>query len=327
MTRSASPGELNQLTIVIMRVLMVFGRYLQDVADGKKSISGATLLPHTLLHEALQCKDEIDRKVIEAQWNTLVETLKSSGGLDNSLAVCDVSGSMGSIRSGLHGNHVSPILPAVALSIVLAQIARPPWNNSFITFSANPKVEQINPTDGLVSVANFMVTTDWQVNTDFNAVFTKLLLPMAKESQLPKDEMIKRLFVFSDMEFDQSSVQSGAAWETEHQKVVKAFEEAGYDVPEIVYWNLQGARGAKPVTANEESGVSLMSGFSANMMKVFMDGGEGVEEVEVEVVEGEGIDGQEGEVVVKKVKQKMTPEQIMRKALDKPSYATLVVLD
>jgi Domain of unknown function (DUF2828) len=51
------------------------------------------------------------------------------------------------------------------------------------------------------------------------------------------------------------------------------------------------------------SGVSLMSGFSANMMKVFMDGGEDVEEVEV--VE---VDGQEGEVVVKKVKQKMTPE-------------------
>jgi Domain of unknown function (DUF2828) len=40
------------------------------------------------------------------------------------------------------------------------------------------------------------------MNTNFNAVFTKLLLPMAKEAQLPKYEMIKRLFVFSDMEFD-----------------------------------------------------------------------------------------------------------------------------
>jgi len=295
------------------------------VAAGKRSISGATLLPHTLLHEALQCNDEVDRKVIEAQWNTLVETLKASGALDNSLAVCDVSGSMGSIRSRISGNTVWPIFPAVALSIILAQIARPPWNNAFITFSANPKVERINPTDGLVSVASFMEGTDWQMNTDFNAVFTKLLLPMAKECQLPKDEMIKRLFVFSDMEFDQSSLHGGAAWETEHQKVVKAFEEAGYDVPEIVYWNLQGARGAKPVTANETSGVSLMSGFSANMMKVFMDGGEDV--VEVEVVEEEGDDGQDGEVVVKKIQRKMTPDQIMRKALDKASYATLVVLD
>jgi Domain of unknown function (DUF2828) len=68
-----------------------------------------------------------------------------------------------------------------------------------------------------------------------------------------------------------------------------------------------------------------MSGFSANMMEVFMDSDGDVEEVEV--VEEEGIDGQEGEVVAKKVKQKMTPEQVMRKALDKPSYATLVVLD
>ena len=254
-----------------------------------------------------------------------METLKSSGALDNSLAICDVSGSMGSIHHGVRGNHVYPILPAVALSIVLAQIARPPWNNAFITFSVNPKVERINPTDGLANVVKFIISTEWEMNTDFNAVFTRLLLPMAKEAQLPKDEMIKRLFVFSDMEFDQSTTQSGAAWETEHQKVVKAFEEAGYDVPEIVYWNLQGARGAKPVTAEETSGVSLMSGFSANMMKVFMDGGEDVEEVEV--IEEGGVDGQEGEVVVKKVKQRMTPEQIMRKALDKPSYATLVVLD
>jgi Domain of unknown function (DUF2828) len=211
------------------------GRYLQDVAAGKQSISGATLLPHTLLHEALHSKDDFDRKVIDAQWNTLVETLKSSGALDNSLAVCDVSGSMGSIHHGMNGNHVSAILPAVTLSIVLAQIARPPWNNAFITFSANPKVERINPADGLVSVANFMVHTDWGMNTDFNAVFTELLLPMAKEAQLPKDEMIERLFVFSDMEFDESSKQSGADWETEHQKVVEAFDGAGYDVPEIVY--------------------------------------------------------------------------------------------
>jgi Domain of unknown function (DUF2828) len=68
-----------------------------------------------------------------------------------------------------------------------------------------------------------------------------------------------------------------------------------------------------------------MSGSSANMMGVFMDGDGDVEEVKV--VEEEGVDGQEGEVVVKKVKQKMTPAQVMRKALDKPSYATLVVLD
>jgi Domain of unknown function (DUF2828) len=141
-------------------------------------MSGATLLPHTLLHEALRSKDEVDRKVVEAQWNTLVETLKSSGALDNSLAVCDVSGSMGSIHHGVDGNHVSPILAAVALSIVLSQIARPPWNNAFITFSTNPKVERIDPAGGLATSQ----TSYWGMSTIFQAVFTKLLLPMAKKS-------------------------------------------------------------------------------------------------------------------------------------------------
>jgi Domain of unknown function (DUF2828) len=148
MTRSASTSELDQTAIVQGLINLVgISRTLQLASNP----SAVPPLPHTLLHEALLSKDEVDRKVIDAQCNTLVETLNSSGALDNSLAVCDVSGSMGSIHRRMNGNHVSAILPAIALSIVLAQIARPPWNNAFITFSANPKVERIDPADGLVS--------------------------------------------------------------------------------------------------------------------------------------------------------------------------------
>lgn len=316
-----------------------FSKYLMDVAAGKRSISGATLLPHTLLAEALGIRNadkdlaaKADRQVIEAQWKTMVDKLRESGALDNSMALCDVSGSMGSIH-GVSSNdkHVQPILPAVALSIVLSQVSRQPWANSFITFSSSPQIVKIDPDAGLVETAKNMVRADWGMNTDFNAVFTKLILPMAIQHKLPKEEMIKRLFVFSDMEFDASvmsdagTINSGA-WTTEHEKVAKAFEEAGYDVPEIVYWNLQGARGAKPVMADWE-GVSVMSGFSSNMLKVFMEEGTLEEDLEEVVVE-EQVEGEDGVVVVtKKEKKKMTPEDVMKKALNKPSFGTLVVVD
>lgn len=269
---------------------------------------------------------EAEVQVIEAQWKTMVEKLRESGTLENCMAVCDVSGSMGNLRSQAKDTQVRPILPAVALSIVLSQVSREPWANSFITFSAKPQIVKIDPTAGLVETAMKMNTADWDMNTDFNAVFTKLILPMAIQHKLPKEEMIKRLFVFSDMEFDESQERGTREWTTEHEGVAKAFEEAGYDLPEIVYWNLQGARGAKPVKADWE-GVAVMSGFSSNMLKTFMESGAVEEEDAVEEVE-ENVELEDGVVVVqKKAKAKMTPEDVMKKALNKPSYATLVAVD
>jgi hypothetical protein len=371
-----------------------FAQYLREVAAGRKKISGGTLLPHTLLWEAIQSTEGINKAVIEGQWSTLIGTLSASGALDNCIAVCDVSGSMGNILDGMFGSEPQPILPAVALSLVLAQVAKPPWANTFITFSENPQIERIHREDGLAETALHMCRADWGSNTDFNAVFTKLLLPVAVEAKLPNEEMIKRLFVFSDMQFDQSYHDTAGEgdWPTEHQKIAKAFHEAGYDMPEIIYWNLAGDELAKPVTATEE-GVAIMSGFSPNMLKVFMEGGSIEEEEEVqmeevaadgptvgEVVEdvtsprveapshdielvinedvasdvacgvAEGADSQATEdlptagpsapvesssdtrstdalVVVTTGRRKVTPVNVMRKALDRPSYATLVVLD
>jgi hypothetical protein len=287
------------------------------------------LLKEALAANAMKKKSvdpvvQADIQVIEAQWKTMVEKLRESGTLDNCMAVCDVSGSMGSLSSQADDDQVRPILPAVALSIVLAQVSREPWANSFITFSAQPQIVKLDPTAGLVETATTMNRANWDMNTDFNAVFTKLILPMAIEHKLAKEEMIKRLFVFSDMEFDQSQEGGMGQWTTEHEKVAKAFSNAGYDVPEIVYWNLQGAQGAKPVKADWE-GVALMSGFSSNMLKVFMDNGE-VEEEEIVEVEENG-ELEEGIVVLKKTKEKMSPEEMMKKALNRQSYGTLVVVD
>ena len=52
------------------------------------------------------------------------------------------------------------------------------------------------------------------------------------------------------------------------------FEAAGYKLPQVVYWNLRASciRGQKstPVTYDQE-GVALVSGFSGQLLKLFMD--------------------------------------------------------
>ncbi|KAG9005729.1 hypothetical protein FRB90_010229, partial [Tulasnella sp. 427] len=185
--------------------------YLKAVALGKKSISGATLLPHELVYEALRNsasaadakKDPVEAKlsetnmqIVSSQWATLVERTREEGKLTNCLAVCDVSGSMGGLyvaknaKAGLkQTDHVSPIFPAVALSLLLAQLAAPPFANSFITFSENPQVVTLSSTAPFVELVQTMGSADWGMNTDFNAVFTKLILPTAIKHKVPKEEM------------------------------------------------------------------------------------------------------------------------------------------
>ncbi|KAL0572466.1 hypothetical protein V5O48_009506 [Marasmius crinis-equi] len=330
-----------------------FEKYLIDVESGKQHISGATLLPHTLALKAIELGWAVELskrlekestslatkrarikakiaepqlRVVEAQWNTMIERIRESGALEGSLAICDVSGSMGSLYGRpARGGHPDPIVPAVALSLVLTQLAKPPFDQGYITFSKDPKFVRVEKGEGMGLYESLMYIqdTDPGLNTDFEKVFLGLLLPLAKEKKVPREDMPKRLFVFSDMQFDEArrdlygyvdwEGQRGPAeaWKTSYDVVKGHFEEAGYEVPEIVFWDLAGY-GTVEVDGERE-GVAMMNGFSPNMMKVFMG-----EEAEA-AVEGEEKRVEEEEV--------FNPVNVMRKAVMKKCFDGLVVMD
>lgn len=319
-----------------------FDAYLESVAEGKVQISGATLLPHELVAKAIAPIVRTPRtpyirsittgfrarvvrreaQVVDAQWNTMLARLREAGTLDNSLAVCDVSGSMGDIY--WQDTETQPILPAVALSMVLAQLAKPPFANMFITFSAKPKVVTLQEGVGVAANVAAMIRGSWGRNTNLHAVFVHLLLPLAVQHRVPQEDMVKRLFVFSDMQFDAAQPakeEDPGAWVTNHDAIARAYEEAGYDVPEIVYWNLAGELQTTPVGA-ERKGVALMSGFSPAMMKVFMN-----EDVEEPLDDDTVLVDENGEEVKLPRKPEMTPLSIMKRALENPSYDGLIVSD
>ena len=91
---------------------------------------------------------------------------------------------------------------------------------------------------------------------------------------------------------------SNNPWETDYEAITRKFTEAGYGaaVPEVVFWNLRDSDSV-PVTASQK-GVALVSGFSKNMVKLFLEGG--------------GI---------------VSPRDIMEKAISGPEYQELVVFD
>ncbi|KAG9004044.1 hypothetical protein FRB90_011082 [Tulasnella sp. 427] len=161
--------------------------YSHAVALGKKSISGATLLPHELVYEALRnsAADDAKKDPVEAKLSeTNMQIVSEEGKLINCLTVCDVSGSMGGLYVAKNPkarlkqtDHVSPIFPAVVLSLLLAQIPALPFANSFIMFSENPQIVALSSNAPfVVEVVQTMGRADWGMNTDFKTVFTKLIL-------------------------------------------------------------------------------------------------------------------------------------------------------
>ncbi|KAG0461606.1 hypothetical protein HPP92_021571 [Vanilla planifolia] len=109
---------------------------------------------------------------------------------------------------------------------------------------------------------------EWGWNTNFQKVFDRIL-QVAVNGKLTPEQMIRRIFVFSDMEFDQAG---GRAWETDYELICRKFREAGFgsSVPEIVFWNLRNSQSI-PVPSTKQ-GVALVSGFSKNLLKLFLDG-------------------------------------------------------
>ncbi|KAI1069840.1 hypothetical protein LB507_007980 [Fusarium sp. FIESC RH6] len=351
-----------------------FDEYLDKVAEGKANISGATLLPSTLIQKArggafgasrLEQKiAQIEGKVLDGQWNTLVQRIKDSGTMNSSIAVCDVSGSMG---YPVFRDKTTPMDSAIGLSLLVAEVAKPPFAGSFITFSSVPAVETVDLSSTLEEKIEAMSRSDWGMSTDFVAVFEKLILPMAIKNNLKNEDMIKRVFVFSDMQFNSAMPsyhsnyspptwstnpyaaldedederehetidrRSWGSWGTSYERIQKMYKEAGYDMPELVFWNLAGGRAGygesggdpiapKPVKA-DEIGTSLVSGYSQGLLKVFLDGGGFEEEEEEEVVIEKD---EEGNVTQKTKKVAMTPLKIVQKAISHPAYEMLKVVD
>jgi hypothetical protein len=74
------------------------------------------------------------------------------------------------------------------------------------------------------------------------------------------------VLILSDMQFDQGTTGGS---NTTNSVIKKMFKEKGYDVPKLVYWNLNSGYGNFP-TANYEKDVALVSGFSPNVMKAVL---------------------------------------------------------
>ncbi|KAK0761308.1 hypothetical protein N5P37_006257 [Trichoderma harzianum] len=355
--RVPSIAMKNYTRVFIAKDLDRFQEYIGKVAEGKANISGAVLLPSTLVRAASKAPSsnlkhlsqqelinhtmrEIEAKVADGQWKTLVQRIKDSGTLSSCIAVCDVSGSMG---GPVFKDGTTPMHSAIGLSLLVAEVTEEPFGGKFITFHSRPSIKSISMNKTFPEKVQEIMRAPWGGNTDFVAVFEQLILPLAIENKLKQKDMVKRVFVFSDMQFDSAESsysyygsdgpQKQATWSSSYERIKAKYEEHGYELPELVFWNLAGGRAGgtapKPVLAGE-AGTALVSGYSQGMLKVFMDNGM-FEAEEEEEEEGE-VDVKDEDMVEitateKTKKAKMNPLATVKKVISHKAYDMLKVMD
>ncbi|KAF2032240.1 hypothetical protein EK21DRAFT_61245 [Setomelanomma holmii] len=313
---------------------------INRVASGSAKISGATLLPSTLVSKARAAaqvsqgsntKDfkaikaaaelNIQADVINGQWKTLLQRVRDSGSLQSSIAVCDVSGSM----TYPHFKDDScPMDSAIGLSLLISEVTAPPFGGGFISFHETPTYVSIGgeqDTRGLVKQVRYIMNAPWGYNTNFVSVFENVILSMAISNNLNQEDMVKQVFVFSDMRFD--SAGGSDRWTSSFERIKQKYADAGYEMPKLIFWNLAGTKTDKPATMDDVD-TALVSGYSQGMLKALMETGALDEEDELveEAVEGDG-----GMTEVWKVKKKIDPVTVVKKAVAHKAYDMLEVLD
>ena len=238
-----------------------YQRFLRNVETGRSTLHTAGVVPYELIRRARDWNlDTQERHVLDVTWNALEDYTNGR----NALAVVDVSGSMTWQPMGTDGP--LPIDVAVSLGLYFAERNKGAFRNHFITFSDNPGLSEVKGED-LADKVRYIMSAPWGGSTNIQAVF-ELILKTAVENDLPQSELPETLYIISDMEFN-SCTRNADLTNFEYAK--NLFEDHGYRLPSLVFWNVQSRNQQSPVKMNEQ-GAALISGASPRIFSLVAKG-------------------------------------------------------
>lgn len=222
--------------------------YIQSAINGKEKINSSTIYPYDLIGIYLHgCQED---KTIEAQWRQLPNYVEDGV---NALVIADTSGSM----------YGRPLNTALGLAIYFAERNKGAYHNMWMSFSSNPNIHELKG-ETLYQKLGSIDRTDWMMSTNLKASF-ELVLEIALKNDVPKEDMPKSLIVISDMEIDDCE---NGDW-TFYDEMKYKFEKYGYEIPNIVFWNVNSRHDVFHADATRR-GVQLCSGQSTAIFKQLM---------------------------------------------------------
>ena len=242
-----------------------FTEYLKDVGKGNKVMHADTLFPYEILRPYFNGgmwnwtpSNAQGTDVLDLLWDSMSAEMDSV----NALSVIDTSGSMYCAADGAP----KPALISQAMGLYCAERCKGVFHNTFITFNSYPTVMQIHG-NTLADKLRYLSNAPWGGSTNLEAVFD-LILRTAVNARAKQDEMPSVLYIFSDMEFNQA-IRDGN--KTVYENAREKFEEAGYQLPAVVFHNVNSWQMQVLVTAHTR-GAALTSGASVHSLKEKFDG-------------------------------------------------------
>lgn len=224
-----------------------FAEFNNKAVNGEVKINSSTLYPYDIVEKVLRGQYD---KTLEAQWRQLPNYVDEG---TNAIVVADVSGSMMG----------RPMATSIGLGMYFAERNIGAYHNLFMTFSSTSDIVTLKG-ETLKQKVQFMHNADWGGSTNLKMAFERVL-DIAVTNHIPQEEMVKSIIVISDMEIDFCGDRDWSFYDAMKRK----FAEAGYDIPNIVFWNVNSRNNVFHADSNKK-GVQLCSGQSTTTFKQLM---------------------------------------------------------
>jgi hypothetical protein len=114
----------------------------------------------------------------------------------------------------------------------------------------------------------------WGFNTNLAKVIEMICAVLQSATPPLTPSEVPGIIIFSDMQFDECG---GSHWETHCSKMKAKFHKLGMELVnepyeiQLTFWNLRGDTNTF-VSHASSTGVTMLSGFSSNLMKNVLDG-------------------------------------------------------
>lgn len=229
----------------------------------KHSTNTKELYPHEIVTKIMFNPCDI---VLEQKWNILQREIESLGYLSDVICVCDVSHSMK--RWNALKFSFTPLDIAIGLSLIISNSVKGPFHNHIITFHNNPVFHITDDNDSFYKrIINLKNTTSCG-NTNLQLTF-ELILSHAIKHNLKQQNIPKRIFIFSDMDFNRCT-EKPYQNEIDYKIIQDEYTKNGYIKPQIVFWNLASPILDFPFLSSQQNDIVLMSGFSRYILRYIL---------------------------------------------------------
>ena len=239
-----------------------FSKWKQDQVIGNRAakINASQLFIHDLVkcYTSVRPLKQVD-DLIELQWQCHLKEAQTVPSLKRTLVLSDVSGSMAG----------TPMLVSMAFGLLISNIADEPWRNLVMTFEEEPELHLITGSslfEQCISIRNMR----WGGSTNLQRCFD-LILNIIRQHHLSPDQIPERLLIISDMQFNQCDDN----FQTNLEAARVKFASLDIAMPQVVFWNVRGNISDFPAVKDTPN-VSLISGFSTDILKSLMETGTAV---------------------------------------------------